>query len=271
MKIMDKQAKKAERASEQEAILQVWSDYKKHETHELKDKLIIYYSPLVKYVAGRISASLPSNIELADLIAYGVFGLIDAVDKFDIHRNIKFETYAISRIKGAIVDELRAIDWVPRSIRQAGRELEQSYQSLQLKLKRAPSDDEIAEHMGVGVEKLYDIYNKLSSSSMMALEEIKIFEGPSDDRLPLIDMLEDHKVDDPSEVFENNELKGALEEAIGRLPEREKIIVTLYYYEGLTLKEIGEILGITESRVSQLRTKATIGLKSALKNNKLMS
>lgn len=263
--------KQKARQTEKELIDKIWKEYKKSKSNGLKDKLILYYAPLVKYVAGRISASLPSNIEMADLTAYGIFGLIDAVDKFDPRRKVKFETYAISRIKGAIVDELRAIDWVPRSIRQAGRELEQSYQQLQLKFKRAPSDNEIAENMGVGIDKLYDIYNKLSSSSMMALEEIKIFEGPSDDRLALIDTLEDRKVDDPQEAFENKELRNALDRAIEKLPEREKIIVTLYYYEGLTLKEIGEILGITESRVSQLRTKATFGLKSALKNIKLMS
>ena len=256
--------------TEKELIVQVWRDYKKNGTNEFKDKLVLYYSPLVKYVAGRVSASLPSNIERADLAAYGMFGLIDAVERFDLKRKVKFETYAISRIKGAIVDELRAIDWVPRSIRQAGRELEQSYQSLQLKFKRAPSDPEIAEHMGVSIDKLYDIYNKISSSSMMALEEINLFEGPSDDRLALIDVLEDQKGDDPSEAFENKELREALAKAIEKLPEREKIIVTLYYYERLTLKEIGEVLGITESRVSQLRTKATLALKSALRDVKIM-
>lgn len=263
--------KTKEQLTEEALIKKCWKEFKKHPTNELKDKLILNYSPLVKYVAGRVSASLPSNIEIADLTAYGMFGLIDAVEKFDPKRQVKFETYAISRIKGAIVDELRAIDWVPRSIRQAGRDLEQSYQSLQLKLRRAPSDDEVAEHMGVSVDKLYDIYNKLSSSSMMALEEVKAFDGPSDDRMSLIDMLEDQKVDDPQEAFENKELKDALSKAIQKLPEREKIIVTLYYYEGLTLKEIGEILGITESRVSQLRTKATVYLKSTLKNIKLMT
>lgn len=256
--------------TEEELINQYWKEFKKKPTNEIKDKLILYYSPIVKYVASRISASLPKNIEIADLTAYGMFGLIDAVEKFDPLRKVKFETYAISRIKGAIVDELRAIDWVPRSIRQAGRDLEESYQNLQLKLKRAPSDDEIAKHMGVSIDKLYDIYNKLSSSSMMALEEVKVFDGPSDDRMALIDMIEDQKVDDPSEAFENKELRQALSSAIEKLPEREKIIVTLYYYEGLTLKEIGEILGITESRVSQLRTKATVYLKSTLKNIKLM-
>ena len=259
-----------QKAAEEKLVLKLWTDYKKDQTHELRDKIILYYAPLVKYVAGRIYASLPSNIELADLTAYGIFGLIDAVEKFDLKRKIKFETYAISRIRGAIVDELRAIDWVPRSIRQAGRELEQSYQTLQLKLRRAPSDDELAKHMDVSVDKLYEIYDKLSSSSMMALEEIKIFQGASDGKLPLLDVIEDEKSDDPSKAIENKELQKALKKAISKLPERERIIVTLYYYEGLTLKEIGEVLGITESRVSQLRTKATIYLKSGLKNIKLL-
>ena len=255
---------------EQKLIEKVWKEYKKSKSNELKDKIILYYSPLVKYVAGRISASMPSNIEMADLTAYGMFGLIDAVDKFDTSRKIKFQTYAITRVKGAIIDELRAVDWVPRSIRQAGRELEQSNQALQVKLRRAPSDDEIAKHMDVSIEKLFEIYDKLSSSSMMALDELKIFEGPSDGRLPLIDVIEDGRSEDPSEAIERKELQNALKKAIAKLPEREKIIVTLYYYEGLTLKEIGEVLGITESRVSQLRTKATLYLKSGLKNIKLL-
>ncbi len=263
-------SKKAQKdkLTEKELIQQVWIDYQKSNGAELKDKLILYYSPIVKYVASRISVSLPSNIEIGDLASYGMFGLMDAIDKFDLSRNVKFETYAVSRIKGAIVDELRAIDWVPRSIRQAGRELEKSYQALQLELRRAPSDKEIAEKMGVNIDKLYEIYDKLSSSSMMALEEVKMFDGPSDDRLALIDILEDKSLSDPIEVIENKELQKALSTEIEKLPEREKIIVSLYYYEGLTLKEIGEILGITESRVSQLRTKATIGLRFAFKKSK---
>lgn len=248
----------------------VWKEYIKTHSIEAKDKLILNYAPLVKYVAGRVSVNLPPNVDMADLISYGMFGLIDAVEKFDITREVKFETYAISRIKGAIVDELRSLDWVPRSVRQLGRELEKCYQEFQSINKRAPSDEELAGAMDIPIEKLHELFNKLSSSSILALEEIKIFDGPSEGSLPLIDIIQDEKVEDPAEMFDLKEMRQALSSAIKNLPEREKIIITLYYYEGLTLKEIGEILGITESRVSQLRTKATLGLKSNLKNVKLL-
>ncbi|RJQ33389.1 MAG: RNA polymerase sigma factor WhiG [Actinobacteria bacterium] len=250
-------------------LKELWKKFKESPSNDIKDRLIVYYSPLVKYVASRVSASLPPNIEMADLNSYGMFGLIDAIDKFDIKRDIKFETYAMSRIKGAIVDELRSLDWVPRSVRQMGRELEKVYQELQTKNKKAPSDQEIADELDLSLDKLYDLYNKLSSSSMIALEEMKIYDGPSDDKLAVIDMLEDQSVDDPLEIFELKEMESVLGDSIQQLPERERIIVTLYYYEGLTLREIGEILGLTESRVSQLRTKAIVGLKSALKSSKL--
>lgn len=251
-------------------ILKVWNEFIKTRSNETKDKIILNYAPLVKYVAGRVSASLPPNIDIGDLISYGMFGLIDAVEKFDTKRDVKFETYAISRIKGAIVDELRSLDWVPRSVRHLGRELEKCYQEFQTKNKRAPSDKELADAMELPIDKLHELFNKLSSSSMMALEEIKVFDGNSDSSLPLIEIVQNEKVEDPSEMFDLKEMRTALAETIKNLPEREKIIITLYYYEGLTLKEIGEILGITESRVSQLRTKATLGLKSSLKNVKLL-
>lgn len=267
---IDNEEELAKKDALKKELDKIWKEFHKKQSDSAKDKLILNYAPLVKYVAGRVSASLPPNIDIGDLISYGMFGLIDAVDKFDPKRDVKFETYAISRIKGAIVDELRSLDWVPRSVRHLGRELEKCYQEFQTKNRRAPSDDELALAMELPIEKLHELFNKLSSSSMLALEEMKIFDGPSDDSLPLIDIVQNEKVEDPSEMFDQKETRKALSGAIKRLPEREKIIITLYYYEGLTLKEIGEILGITESRVSQLRTKATIGLKSALKNVKLL-
>ena len=250
-------------------IQKLWKEYKKNGSNEIKDKLIINYAPIVKYVAGRVSINLPSNIDMSDLISYGMFGLIDAIDKFDMKREIKFETYSITRIKGAIVDELRSLDWVPRSVRHLGRELEKCYQEFQNKNRRAPSEKELAEVMDLPIEKLHELFNKLSNSSVLALEEMKIFDGSSDG-LPLMNIVQNKKGEDPSEMFDSRELRKTLSETIKKLPEREKIIVTLYYYEGLTLKEIGEVLGITESRVSQLRTKATISLKSDLKNVKML-
>lgn len=247
-----------------EELSVLWREYKENNSPEARDKLILIYVSLVKYVAGRMGTGLPQNIETADLISYGVFGLIDAIEKFDPSRQIKFETYAISRIKGSIIDELRALDWVPRSLRHRAKEIEQIYVSLENKLKREPSDKEVAGELGVTVEDYNEMLSKLSYTSVIALEELWIVGGEKGDRVSLIDSLEDTKSGDPSVTFELEEMKQILANAIDRLSEREKIVVALYYYEGLTLKEIGEVLGVTESRVSQLHTKAIFRLRGRL-------
>src|SRR5918992_1222607 len=164
----------------------MWTEYKSSASQDARDKLILHYSPLVKYVAGRVAVGLPANIEQADLISYGIFGLIDAIDKYDRGRNIKFETYAISRIRGAIIDELRAIDWVPRSVRFKAREVEKAYASLENKLKRPPSDAEIADEMDVSIEKLNHIYTQLSTVSLIALDELMSVEGDKGDKMSLL-------------------------------------------------------------------------------------
>jgi RNA polymerase sigma factor for flagellar operon FliA len=248
-----------------DAVLEAWDDYKKSGTGKARDALILHYSPLVKYVAGRVGIGLPANIEQADLISYGIFGLIDAIDKFDQKRGIKFETYAISRIRGAIIDELRAIDWVPRSVRFKAREIEKAYTSLENKLKRPPSDPEIAEELGVSIDELNNIYTQLSTVSLVALDEL-MTEGERGDRLALVETLEDTKTAGPQDMVEAEEMKKILAGAVGRLPEREKIVVTLYYYEGLTLAEIGKVLGVTESRVCQMHTKAVLALRGKIKD-----
>jgi RNA polymerase sigma factor for flagellar operon FliA len=241
-----------------------WDDYKNKQSRDARDRLILHYSPLVKYVAGRVAVGLPANIDQSDLISYGIFGLIDAIEKFDQARGIKFETYAISRIRGSIIDELRAIDWVPRSVRFKAREVEKAYTSLENKLRRMPSDEEIAAEMGISMDELHHIYTQLSTVSLVALDELMTVEGERGDRLSLTETLEDTKTVGPMEAFESEELKGILTEAINRLPEREKIVITLYYYEGLTLAEIGQVLGVTESRVCQMHTKAVLGLKGKI-------
>ena len=241
-----------------------WDDYKNNQSREARDRLILHYSPLVKYVAGRVAVGLPANIDQSDLISYGIFGLIDAIEKFDQARGIKFETYAISRIRGSIIDELRAIDWVPRSVRFKAREVEKAYTSLENKLRRMPSDEEIATEMGLSMDELHHIYTQLSTVSLVALDELMTVEGERGDRLSLTETLEDTKTVGPMEAFESEELKGILTDAINRLPEREKIVITLYYYEGLTLAEIGQVLGVTESRVCQMHTKAVLGLKGKI-------
>ncbi len=255
----------------QTEIQGLWQQLKEDESQEARDKLILHYSPLVKYVAGRISANLPQNIESGDLISYGIFGLIDAIEKFDPAREIKFETYAMSRIKGAIIDELRALDWVPRSVRHRSKELENVLIQLENKFKRVPTDEEVAEAMNMTIKELHNLLTQLSYTTVVALEELWSVGSEKDDKVSLIDTVEDTNSGDPSEIFELAEMKEILADAIDRLPEREKIVIALYYYEGLTLREIGEVLSVTESRVSQLHTKAVIRLKAKLRQAKTYS
>ncbi|MDQ3941403.1 MAG: RNA polymerase sigma factor WhiG [Actinomycetota bacterium] len=247
-----------------DSVAIAWDEYKAADSREARDQLILHYSPLVKYVAGRVAVGLPANIEQADLISYGIFGLIDAIDKYDRTKNVKFETYAISRIRGAIIDELRAIDWVPRSVRFKAREVEKAYAALENKLKRPPSDAEIAEEMGISTEELNHVYTQLSTVSLIALDEITSPEGDKGDRVSLLDTLEDTKTASPMEAFESEEMREILVDAINRLSEREKKVVTFYYFAGLTLAEIGQVLGVTESRVCQIHTKAVLALRGKI-------
>jgi RNA polymerase sigma factor for flagellar operon FliA len=241
----------------------LWARYKQDDDSSARDALILNYSPLVKYVAGRLASGLPQSVDTADLISYGIFGLIDAIQKFDPGRAIKFETYAIARIKGAIIDELRALDWVPRSVRSRAREIETSYIALENQHKRVPSDQEVADHMGVSLKDFQTILTKLSYTSVVSFEELWIG-GDKDDGQNAIGSIKDDSAEDPVAIFESVEIKDILAGAIERLPEREKTVIALYYYEGLTLKEIGQVLGVTESRVSQLHTKAVLRLRARL-------
>ena len=244
-------------------IDQLWKEYKDTASREARDRLIVHYSPLVKYVAGRVSVGLPQNIEQADLVSYGIFGLIDAIDKFDIARNIKFETYAIARIKGAIIDELRSIDWVPRSVRAKARSVEKAYAKLEAGLLRSPTDAEVATEMRITERELQNIFNQISFVGLIALDEMLMVNGERGESTTLGDTIAD-KGEGPVAAFEVEEMKQILACAINRLGDREKIVLTLYYYEGLTLAEIGEILGVTESRVCQIHTKAVLQLRSRM-------
>ncbi|MFE5584206.1 RNA polymerase sigma factor WhiG [Kitasatospora sp. NPDC056531] len=246
------------------ALEELWRSYKETGDQRLREQLILHYSPLVKYVAGRVGVGLPSNVEQADFVSSGVFGLIDAIEKFDIGRAIKFETYAISRIRGAIIDELRALDWIPRSVRQKAKAVERTYATLEARLRRTPHDPEVAAEMGIAIEDLHAIFSQLSLANVVALDELLHPVGEGGDRLSLMDTLEDHGADDPVEVAEDRELRRLLAQAVNTLPEREKTVVTLYYYEGLTLAEIGQVLGVTESRVSQIHTKSVLQLRAKL-------
>jgi RNA polymerase sigma factor FliA len=246
------------------ALSELWAEYKKDGGRDARDRLIVHYSPLVKYVAGRVAVGLPQNIEQADLVSYGIVGLIDAITKFDTSRNIKFETYAITRIKGAIIDELRTIDWVPRSVRSKARAVEKAYAKLEAELLRTPSDAEVAAEMGLSEEDLQQIFTQISFVGLVALDEVlSSGSGQRGDSVTLADTIAD-RGDGPVAAFEVEEMKLILTSAMNRLADREKIVLSLYYYEGLTLAEIGEILGVTESRVCQIHTKAVLQLRSRM-------
>jgi RNA polymerase sigma factor for flagellar operon FliA len=240
----------------------LWANYKQARSRELRDKLIIQYSPLVKYVAGRVGVGLPRNVEQSDLVSFGVFGLIDAIEKFDPARGYKFETYAIARIKGAILDELRSIDWVPRSVRSKARTLERAMGKLEAEHHRAPTDEEVADEMGVSAQQLQTTLSQISFVGVAALDEM-LSGGDRGESVSLGDTVAD-KADGPMGVYEVEEMRQILAESINRMPEREKIVLTLYYYEGLTLAEIGRVLGVSESRVCQIHTKAVLQLRSRI-------
>ncbi|MFP5320494.1 MAG: RNA polymerase sigma factor WhiG [Acidimicrobiia bacterium] len=243
-------------------IDRLWSQYKQSGSRRARDQLIVHYSPLVKYVAGRVAVGLPQNVDQADLVSYGLFGLIDAIDKFEPERGFKFETYAISRIKGNILDELRAIDWVPRSVRAKARQIEKAYAKLEAELHRAPTEDELATELDMTREQLQTSLSKISFVGVVALDE---FVGSSDrDAGATLGDTIASGDEGPVDLFEVQEMRALLGESINRLPEREKVVLTLYYYEGLTLAQIGEVLGVTESRVCQIHTKAILQLRSRM-------
>ncbi len=254
----------ADRAEADAKISVVWRAFKESGEARLREQLILHYSPLVKYVAGRVGTGLPPNIEQADLVSYGIFGLIDAIEKFDLERAIKFETYAIARIKGAIIDELRSIDWIPRSVRSKARGVEKAYATLEARLHRTPTEAEVAGELGIGMQDLHQIFNQVSFVNVVALDELLSSSSERGDKVSLVDTLEDTKAEDPVLAFEGEETKILLARAINDLGEREKIVVTLYYYEGLTLAEIGQVLGVTESRICQMHTKAVLQLRGKL-------
>lgn len=257
---------RGDRVEHSDELVEIWRQYKEEGRQEAREKLILHYAPLVKYVAGRVSSGLPANIEYSDLVSYGIFGLIDAIEKYDTGRGIKFETYAISRIKGSIIDELRSLDWVPRSVRSKAREIEKVCAILENRLQRAPSDHEIAAELGLSVEEFQQALTQISNTSIVALDELWSISGSDGDQASLIDTLEDPKAEDPTRMLDLSDMKARLAAAIDALPKREKIVIALYYYENLTLREIGEVLGVTESRVSQLHTKAILRLKGRLRD-----
>jgi RNA polymerase sigma factor FliA len=247
----------------------LWRRYKDNGDPRARERLVLAYSPLVKYVAGRMSSGLPAHVEEADLISYGLLGLISAIERFEPAREIRFETFAITRIKGSIIDELRSLDWVPRSVRAKAREIERANAKLEHKLHRAPTDQEMSEELEVDLEEFQESLMRISNSSVVALDELWTVSDSSGDQVSLLDTIQDESAADPAQEMDLTDMKDRLADSIARLPEREKLVVALYYYENLTLREIGEVLGVTESRVSQLHTKAVLRLKSRLQGDSL--
>jgi RNA polymerase sigma factor FliA len=243
-------------------IADLWAGYVDGRDTGLRDRLILHYAPLVKYVAGRVGSGLPAHVEQADLVSYGTFGLIDAITRFEPSREIKFESYAMARIRGAIIDELRSTDWIPRSVRMKARQFERTVAALEAKLQRSPTDEEIADEMDMDVEEIRKFLGQLSLVNVVALDELLVDDDGSAPRL--VDTLRDTAALDPQAMAEHGEARQLLARAVEQLPEREKVVVSLYYFEGLTLADIGRVLGVTESRICQLHTKAVLHLRGKL-------
>jgi len=247
----------------------LWRRYRSHADEGARERLVVAYSPLVKYVAGRMSSGLPAHVEEADLISYGLIGLISAIERFEPEREIKFETYAIPRVRGAIIDELRSLDWVPRSVRARAREIERVNVKLEHRLQRAPTDEEMAGELGLDLDEFQDALVQISNSTIAALDELWTVSDASGDQVSLLDTLQDPAAPDPAHLADAAALKDRVADAIAGLPEREKLVIALYYYENLTLREIGEVLGVTESRISQLHTKAVLRLRGHMTEDEL--
>ena len=239
----------------------LWDEYRKKRTPELREKIIIEYAGLVKVVAGRLSMYLGYNVEYDDLVGYGTFGLIDAIDKYDFDKGVKFETYASVRIRGAILDQIRKMDWIPRTLRQKQKKVDAAYKKIELETGRPATDEEIAKELEISLDELDDWQNQTKVSNLISLDdymeqgETKVEIASSEDYVQ------------PEKVVEQQALKQILIDALELLTEKEKKVIVFYYYEELTLKEISSILEVTESRVSQLHTKALQKLRNKLGNN----
>ena len=245
----------------------LWKRYRKQRDPAIREYFVHQYAPLVKYVAGRVAIGMPSAVDFDDLVQCGMFGLFDAISKFDPTKHVKFKTYAVTRIRGAIFDELRAIDWVPRSVRQKAREVEDTVRELEAGLGRAATDEEIAVGMGVSVQEFQRILVRIAGTAVVSLNDVW-HGGEDEDRVSIEDNIESPTESGPATIAEKEEMRRVIVEAIRELPDNEQQVLALYYYEELTLKEIGQVLEVTESRVSQLHTKARLRLRTKLTNVK---
>ncbi len=243
----------------------LWEEFKKTRSPALRDKFIKQYMPLVKYVAGKVAVGLPASVEFDDLVGYGQFGLLDAINKYDTAKNVKFKTYAVTRIRGAIFDELRQIDWVPRSVRQKSREIEDAITSLESKLGRTASDEEIAKSLNMSEDEYHRTVMKVSGTSVLSLNDVW-YAGDDNYNSSIGNNIESPSSLNPDVIAEREEIKKVIAQAINELPEKEKMVIVLYYHEDLTFKEIGEVLEVSESRISQLNAKANLRLRAKLTN-----
>ncbi|MDH7479896.1 MAG: RNA polymerase sigma factor WhiG [Syntrophomonadaceae bacterium] len=249
-------------------IEECWKQYKRDRDQSAREELISEYAYLVKYVAGRLNLGFRHRVEMDDLASYGIFGLLDAIEKFDPSRGIKFETYAVVRIRGSILDGLRSMDWVPQSVRNKSRELERTYARLEHQLGRSVTDQEVAEAMNLSREEFDQLLQEVSYTTITYLEDIWAGDQNGGDAVRILDTIEDTRVEDPLNNLAREEARAMLAAAIDKLPERERLVISLYYYESLTLKEIGAVLGLSESRISQLHTKAVLRLRGRLGRQK---
>ncbi len=242
----------------------LWREFRETGSKIAKDKLLVEYAHIVKYVTNRIAINLPASVDKNDLISSGIMGLIKAVETFEPERGFKFETYAGHKIRGAILDDLRAMDWVPRSVRQKSRDLQRVYAKLENELGRTPYDDEVCESMGITLKEFEELLSDVTPTTILSLEEAMPDRSSDSKEIRLIDTIEDPGSENPLKELGFTEVKDILKDAIANLPEKEKLVVALYHYEELTLKEIGVVLDITESRVSQIHSKAILKLRAKL-------
>jgi RNA polymerase sigma factor for flagellar operon FliA len=251
-------------ASDLQRQMALWKQYGESKDPAVREQLILEYADLIKFVAGRLSIYFGGNVEYDDLIGYGVFGLIDAIEKFDPNKKVKFETYASLRIRGAIIDSIREQDWAPRSLRKKSKDLEKSISELENRLGRAASDQEVAEHMGVSLDELNKIVQDTNMSQMVSLDDYL-----EQNHETGLDLSDSSSVDmQPERRMEGVEIREIMADAIEKLPEKEKLVVSLYYYEELTLKEISAIMKVSESRISQLHTKAILRMRGRLERQR---
>jgi len=243
--------------------LAMWVEFKKTKSLQIREQLILKYAHFVKYVSGRMKINLPDYIDFEDLVSWGTFGLINAVDKFDFNMNIKFVTYATKRIRGAIIDGLRLLDWVPRAVRTQSRQLSNALYELEMKLGHFPSDDELSEHLGLSPEEIEKMQHDEYRSLVVSLDEVYT-EDTSGEVSSKYQLVENIAAKNPEISIESDEVREVVIEAIGKLSDQEKLVITLYYYNELTLKEIANVMSLSESRVSQLHTKSILRLRGRL-------